>query len=173
MRWPWREIAATIPALVAQSSPNGFASDWVEVKPGPAFVPSPLGSYDAIRVYLWVGLLDAATPGRDGLLKSISGMATYLRDARLPPAKVRSDGSIEDPNGPVGFSAALLPYLAALGETELERRQRSEVVARLDAQTGLYGKPARYYDQNLALFALGAMERVFWFDARGALNRSR
>jgi endo-1,4-beta-D-glucanase Y len=169
---PWRDIAATIPALVGHSSPNGFASDWIDVKPGPAFEPSPLGSYDAIRVYLWAGLLHPATPGRDAMLKSISGMASHLRSAGVPPAKVQSDGSIDDPNGPVGFSAALLPYLAALGESELERQQRIRIISELDPRTGLFGKPGRYYDQNLALFALGGMARVFWFDARGALNRS-
>jgi endo-1,4-beta-D-glucanase Y len=170
---PWRQIAANIPALVGRSAPHGFASDWLEAAPGPAFAPSGLASYDAIRVYLWAGMLDAATPGRDPLLKALPGMAGHLRTTPVPPAKVNLDGTIADPNGPVGFSAALLPYLAALGETELERGQRSRVRAQLDRRTGLYGTPGRYYDQNLVLFALGAMERVFWFDARGALHRTR
>lgn len=31
---PWQQIAAQIPAVVSGSAPQGFASDWVEFKPG-------------------------------------------------------------------------------------------------------------------------------------------
>jgi endoglucanase len=41
-----------------------------------------------------------------------------------------------------------------------------------NSQTGLYGNPAKYYDQNLALFALGAAERRYWFDSQGELKTS-
>src|SRR5438477_179764 len=49
---PWKQIPAQIPALVSGSAPQGFASDWVEFKPGKGFTPSPLGSYDAVRAWL-------------------------------------------------------------------------------------------------------------------------
>lgn len=167
---PWQQIAAQIPAVVSGSSPLGFASDWVEFKPGKGFTLSSPGSYDAIRVYLWAGMLDPATPGRDALLKAIPGMARYLRTNAVPPAKVKTDGSIEDPKSPVGFSAAVLPYLSTLGEKDLANEQLSRVQAEFDSKSGLYGKPARYYDQNLALFGLGWKLRQFWFDAQGHLN---
>lgn len=166
---PWRKIADRIPALVKESAPHGFATDWLEFSPRDGFKPSEVGSYDAIRVYLWAGLLDPATPGRDAILKALSGMAARLRRNPVPPAKVSAIGEIADSNGPIGFSAAVLPYLAALGETPLVDQQMSRLRSAADATTGLYGTPARYYDQNLALFALGAMERRFWFDAGGAL----
>ncbi len=154
------------------SAPQGFASDWVEFKPGKSFTPSPLGSYDAIRVYLWAGLLDPATPGRDMMLKALSGMARYLHANAVPPSKVKPDGSIEDSKSPVGFSAALLPYLSALGEKNLEDEQISRVRSEFNSKTGLYGNPAKYYDQNLTLFALGCRERQFWFDPQGNLKTS-
>ena len=167
---PWRQMADRIPALVRESAPNGFATDWLEYSEREGFKPSAEGSYDAIRVYLWAGMLDPATPGRDAILNTLSGMAALVRTNAVPPAKVSAAGRITDPNGPIGFSAALLPYLDALGERTLEREQISRLAAAADAGTGLYGIPARYYDQNLALFALGARERQFWFDANGALN---
>jgi endo-1,4-beta-D-glucanase Y len=166
---PWRNIADRIPALVKDSAPNGFVTDWLEFSAHDGFKPSAVGSYDAIRVYLWAGLLSSATPGRDQILKALSGMAARLRTNPVPPAKVSATGGIADPNGPIGFSAAVLPYLAALGETRLVDQQLSRLQSATDARTGLYGTPSRYYDQNLALFALGAMERRFWFDADGAL----
>jgi endoglucanase len=80
---------------------------------------------------------------------------------------VKSDGTIEDPNSPVGFSAALLPYLSALGETNLESQQMSRVQSEFNSKSGLYGNPAKYYDQNLIMFALGWKTRQFWFDSQG------
>jgi len=166
---PWGEIAKRIPDLVNASSPHGFASDWLEYKVG-SFTPSTVGSYDAIRVYLWAGLLDPATPGRAAIMKALSGMTHYLHANSVPPATVRSDGTIEDPKAPVGFSAGLLPFLAALGEKELEQTQTSRLHAEFNAKSGLYGKQPKYYDQNLALFALGWKEHRFWFDSRADLK---
>jgi endo-1,4-beta-D-glucanase Y len=169
---PWNQIAAQVPALVGAAAPHGFVTDWIEVKPGGSFTPSPLGSYDAIRVYLWAGMLDSGTPGRDGILKALSGMERYLHGNTVPPAKGKRDGNVDDPKGPVGFSAALIPYLSALGDKDLENQQMSRVRSEFNSKTGLYGNPARYYDQNLAMFALGWNERQFWFDSQGSLKMS-
>ena len=168
---PWRKIADSFPALVSDSSPHGFASDWIDFKADATPQSTPtIGSYDAIRVYLWAGMLDGSTPHRDAVLKSIAGMANYLHSNAIPPAKVRPDGTIEDPKGPVGFSGALLPYASALGDNQIRDQQMSRVQSELKPQTGLFGAPARYYDQNLAMFGLGFMERQFWFDTNGALK---
>jgi endo-1,4-beta-D-glucanase Y len=168
---PWHRVAETVPALVSNSAPQGFVSDWIEFKTNAGSQSSPtIGSYDAIRVYLWAGMLDGPTPNRDAILKSISGMANYLHTNAVPPAKVRPDGSIEDPKGPVGFSAALIPYAAALGENQIRVQQMSRLRSELKPQTGLFGAQPRYYDQNLALFGLGFAERQFWFDSEGALK---
>ena len=167
---PWERIAQRISTVVSASAPHGFATDWIDFAPGRGFSASDAGSYDAIRVYLWAGMLDPAAPGRDAILRSLSGMADWLRKNAAPPEKVRRDGSVEVPNGPVGFSAALLPYLSAVGERKLADAQSGRLRSALDSRTGLYGRPSRYYDQNLALFALGWTERRFWFDSSGTLK---
>jgi endoglucanase len=169
---PWQRIAAGIPALVGSSAPHGFATDWVEYKAGGNPSPSPLGSYDAIRVYLWAGMLDPATPGRDLLLQALSGMTRYLHTNSVPPEKVKPDGSVQSPKSPVGFSAAVLPFLSAVGEKDIENQQMSRVKSESNPNTGLYGNPAKYYDQNLSLFALGWRDRQYWFDSRGNLKLS-
>jgi endoglucanase len=162
---PWRRIAEQIPTLVRASSPAGFAPDWVEFRPGKGWTPSALGSYDAIRVYLWAGMLDARTEGRDAILKALPGMLRYLRTHPVPPSKVKADdGSVEDPKSPVGFSAALWPYLSALGEKDLENQEKLRVQSEYSTASGLYGTPPKYYDQNLVLFALGWGTRQFWFE---------
>jgi endoglucanase len=168
---PWEKVAATQPVIVSNSAPHGFVSDWTEVKTDTRAQASPtIGSYDAIRVYLWAGMLDNSTEGRDALLKSLSGMMTYLRTNAIPPAKVRPDGTVEDPNGPVGFSAALIPFAEALHEEQTVNQQTSRVRSELKPQTGLFGNPPKYYDQNLALFGLGFAQRQFWFDPKGGLR---
>ena len=168
---PWGKVAATVPTLVSDSAPRGFVSDWTEFKTGAGLQAVPtIGSYDAIRVYLWAGMLDNSTRDRDVLLKSLSGMENYLRTNAIPPAKVRPDGTVEDPKGPVGFSAALIPYAEALQDQQIKNQQMSRVRSEFKPQTGLLGAPPRYYDQNLALFGLGFSQKQFWFDTNGALD---
>ena len=166
---PWQKVAATIPTLVSDSAPHGFVSDWTDLKTGAAPAPT-IGSYDAIRVYLWAGMLDRSTKDRDALLKSLSGMANYLHTNANPPAKVRPDGTIEDAKGPVGFSAALLPFAAALNDDQIRVQLMSRVQSEQKPQTGLFGAPARYFDQNLALFGLGFLDQQFSFDSNGQVR---
>jgi endo-1,4-beta-D-glucanase Y len=168
---PWQKIAASIPAVVNKSAPHGFVSDWTEFKTGASLQAAPTNcSYDAIRVYLWAGMLDRSTKDRDALLKSLSGMTIYLHGNPIPPARVRPDGTIEDPKGPVGFSAALLPFALALNDEQIRGQQMSRVQSELKPQTGLFGAPSHYYDQNLALFGLGFVEQQFSFDSTGQLR---
>lgn len=168
---PWQQIAEKIPDIVRGSSPSGFASDWTEFNPGKGFAPSPSGSYDAIRVYLWAGMLDPATTGSDAILKALPGMARYLHTNAVPPAKIKVDGTVIDPKGPVGFSGALIPYLSAL-DANIENEQTSRLQSEFNGKTGLYGNPARYFDQNLIMFALGFKTHQFWFDSQGLLKLS-
>lgn len=169
---PWPQVQAKVSALIEASAPHGFATDWVEIREGGTSAPSPIGSYDAIRVYLWAGMLDPDTPQRGAILKQLNGMEHYIQANAVPPEKVKADGSIEGEKAPVGFSAALLPFLSATGEKNLENQQDSRLRSQFDSKTGLYGIPAKYYDQNLALFAVGFMERRFWFNSQGALQLS-
>lgn len=129
-----------------------------------------MGSYDAIRVYLWAGMLDPAAHGRSAVLNSLAGMGAYLADHGTPPEKVDADGTPLAQDGPVGFSAAVLPYLSALPNTaKAVEEQRARLSAQVDPATGLYGKDPAYYDQNLTLFATGFLAEKFRFSARGEL----
>src|SRR5579864_9511723 len=78
-----------------------------EPKPDP---PPPVGSYDAIRVYLWAGMLDVGQTRTD-MIGALSGMGSYLGNDGAPPEKVSDQGIPLEQDGPVGFSAAVLPYL--------------------------------------------------------------
>jgi endoglucanase len=171
----WKRLAASTPGFLTHSSSNGFAADWVRYSSDTGYVSTAGsntragGSYDAIRVYLWAGMTHPRTPGRDQVLRALGGMSAYLRDRERPPEVVLSDGTVLSTHSPIGFSAALIPFLDALDQPTLLGLQRS----RLDAghtPSGLYGRDQTYYDQNLALFALGWSEHRFRFDAMGHLR---
>jgi endoglucanase len=168
---PWLRIAQNVPQVVKGSAPAGFALDWIAFQNGRGFMTTPVpvggqprGSYDAIRVYLWAGLLDPGTPGRWQMLQALRGFLNHMKTAAFPAASLRGDGSIEDAHSPLGYSAALMPYLAALDEKQTLQRQRLRVKQRLEMNT-----TARYYDMCLGLFALGWVEGRYHFDARGNL----
>ena len=181
---PWQRIAANIPRLIEESSRKGFAMDWVNYVPGGGFYPAPEhpgdsdakdsagpgGSYDAIRVYMWAGMLGSG-PARAAVLNSLPSMSVYLASHDAPPEKISDQGAPNGKDGSVGFSAALIPYLKCLpGSEKAASQQLGRVNAQKDAATGLYGTELTYYDQNLALFATGFLDGRFRFGPGGELK---
>lgn len=180
---PWGQIAANIPRLLEQSARHGFAMDWVGYFPGDGFYPvaeqkpgskasdGPGGSYDAIRVYLWAGMIDPGSPLRTEIVNSNWGMLAYLGNRDAPPEKVNDRGVPMAQDGPVGFSAALLPYLRAFtGQSRISSHEMIRMSLMKDESTGMYGKDLSYYDQNLALFATGFVDGRFGFGPAGELK---
>jgi endoglucanase len=179
---PWVSVIASMGPMLARGSGSGWAMDWVAAGSSIRAIATPgefvaakanapiLGSYDAIRVYLWLGISAPATPGRADLLSYLPGMANYLKTQGAPPSKVDSNGRVVDSASPVGFSAAVAPYLAAMGMASQAKTQMDRVAEAKDSSTGLYGNDARYYDQNLVLFSMGWAEERYRFDATGMLQ---
>ncbi len=180
---PWSAVLGSLKPILAQGSGGGFAMDWVAAGAGihPSVSPAqlaaggaetPIGSYDAIRVYLWLGISDPETPGVRELLAKTPGMAVYLKKHIAPPEKVDSNGMVVSPNGPPGFSAALVPYLQTIGMRAQAKAQMDRLAASKNSAQGLYGREAAYYDQNLALFSTGWSEQRYRFDRDGRLRVS-
>ncbi len=180
---PWGAVIASLPALLSQAGTRGFAMDWVVAGPnGVQPAPPPVepsagkretqaaGSYDAIRVYLWLGLADPGTSGLKELLSAVPGMAAYLKGAVTPPLEVDGQGNVVRAEGPIGFSAAVIPYLMAVHAKAQARTQMDRLEATRDPGGSLYGHPVEYYDQNLALFSTGWSEQRYRFDADGRLH---
>lgn len=175
---PWADVAAEVPAVLERSARGGFAMDWECYMPGEGFspcqvngkkTPPPVGSYDAIRVYLWAGMLPDSSPGKARILKALPGMNFYLQHYPAPPEKVSADGTAQPPPGPVGFSAALLPYLRGFSNEAAVAQQLVRIKSQLDEKSNLYGSSPTYYDQNLTLFGSGWIEKRFQFGTSGEL----
>ncbi len=195
---PWARMQTSYSTLIAGGAPSGFVMDWVvagpsakartkvtassiakaTVQPSPspdALAQSkteipPMGSYDAIRVYLWLGMADPQTPGVRQARPLVAGMAHSLQTALAPPAQVAANGIVLHADSPVGFSAAVLPYLQSAGFAQLAKTQSDRLDSSVDPATGLYGHATAYYDQNLALFAKGWADRRFRFDRDGHIK---
>jgi endoglucanase len=178
---PWQHIALGIPRLIEQSARHGYAMDWVDYVPGDGFYPSlqnterdvdgPGGSYDAIRVYLWAGMIDGDDKMRAEILDAVPAMGVYLANHDAPPEKISDQGIPLAQDGPVGFSAAVLPYLRVFPQSErASATQTIRLSKQRDRVSGLYGKDVAYYDQNLALFATGFLDGRFRFGPGGELR---
>ncbi len=178
---PWHSILNSLQTILQKGSGAGFAMDWVAA--GTTVRPSisaaqraandhsavPIGAYEAIRVYLWLGLTDEGTPGLAAMLAQVPGMAAYLQHEMTPPLEMDAQGQVIKRDSSPGFSAAVVPYLHLLGKRNEERVQLTRLGATRDPGTGLYGKEAAYYDQNLVLFATGWTEQRYRFDRGGKL----
>jgi endoglucanase len=115
-------------------------------------------------------MLHANSPFRRELLGSMKGMETYLGAHAIPPAIVSPAGDVRNSAGSIGFSAAVVPFLRAVGANAAAEQQLRRMESEKNARTGLYGSQPRYYDQNLALFSTGWYEDRFHYDANGLLQ---
>jgi endoglucanase len=103
-------------------------------------------------------------------MSEMKGMTAHLKGHTFPPEFVTSLGKVLGADGPVGFSAAVIPFLQAAGMRKEEQAQENRLAALRNDKTRLFGKDASYYDQNLALFATGWTEERFRFEVDGRLR---
>jgi endoglucanase len=165
---PWGAMTDDTLKLIRESSPVGFVPDWSGWKDGAYVVDEKngnVGSYDAIRVYLWAGMLSAAEDLREPLLDAVGGPMKLLRSQGQFNEKIDTALGVGYGTAPVGYAGALMPYLKALGETELAATQ-AQIVAR--ASVGPRALP--YYERVLILFGKGWLDGRFGFTAAGRLQ---
>lgn len=165
---PWPEIARRVPTLLIDSAPRGLAPDWIAWRPDRGWRPDPrhgsAGDYDAIRVYLWLGMLADDAPHREALLTHFLPMRDLTIERGVPPERI--DAQSGEPRGDanVSFSAALLPFLVATaGDDSAAMRQRQRIARNpVDAEA--------YYGQVLTLFGVGWDQGRYRFAADGTLH---
>ncbi|WP_282361556.1 cellulose synthase complex periplasmic endoglucanase BcsZ [Pseudomonas sp. PS01300] len=164
----WEEMARNVRQLWLQASPNGLAPDWLLWTPAAGIAPDPQhatrGSYDAIRVYLWLGMLAEGSARRDALLRHFAPMLALTLREGMPPESLDTATGKASGQGPVGFSAALLPLLATTVDT---RAALNAQRARLRAQPA---EPQAYYNSVLAMYGQGWGEGRYRFDKNGRMQ---
>ncbi|WP_244850976.1 cellulose synthase complex periplasmic endoglucanase BcsZ [Caballeronia sp. SL2Y3] len=163
-RWP--RLAASSARMLAETAPRGFSPDWALYRAHDGFQPDDdthaESAYNAIRVYLWAGMLASSDDARAALLQRFTPFAAYIGEHGAPPERVDTRTGRAGPNdGNAGFSAAAVPLLTALGETGVADAQAAR--AEQEAAPG-------YYTSVLTLFGLGWREGRYRFTAQGALQ---
>ena len=157
--------------ILKGTAPHGFSPDWVAYRIGQGFgadrAGKNIGSYDAIRVYLWAGMLHGDEPERAGLLQRLAPMSKSVEQNGIPPEKINILTGKTEGRGPIGFTAALLPFLASSGNQAALVSQLSRLL-----EHPLSEEPESYYNQVLGLFGLGWYQNRYGFLANGQLQLS-
>ncbi|MGY2374689.1 cellulose synthase complex periplasmic endoglucanase BcsZ [Pseudomonas sp. SDO524_S393] len=184
----WNEVADNNARMLADphSNPQGFAANWVGYRATSAttgvFVVDPysddLGSYDAIRTYLWAGMTAKSDPLAAPMLKALGGLsrATAASANGLPPEKVHVlTGEVEKNNGysPLGFSASAMVFFQARGETALAQLQKNkldDVLGKAMATSAPDSAQPLYYDYMLSLFGQGFADQKYRFEQDGTVK---
>lgn len=178
---PWQEIAAGTARMYTDFATIGLVPDWhayqADTDDSGRFVVDPVkgatGGYDAIRSYLWAGMDESGDALARQMLKGQYGMAAITARRGVPPETVDAGSGSAQGDGPLGFSAALLPYLQATGNSGLLQQQRERVSVLLRqarADSAREGRQLPYYDYMLGLFGLGWIEQRYRFAGNGMLR---
>lgn len=172
---PWKTLLENNLKMLQTMSKKGYVPDWVAYYPDQGYLTDPvagaIGTYDAIRVYMWWGMLAKQDPMFARLKKMIDGMNQLIPEQGVvPPQKVDTQTGVGSGNSPPSFSAALLPYFSSMKNSMALKLQQKRLVALQDPATAiLIGHEQHYYDQVLTLFGQGWMEKRFSFSPQGQL----
>lgn len=164
----WQALAASAVQLIERSAPRGLAPDWALFDARQGMLADAqtqaVGSYDAIRVYLWIGLLAPEDSAAPALRAAVQPFAEYVTTHGAPPEKIDSaTGAVVAANGPAGFSAAVAPLLERFDARAAQQQwQRSE---------GESLAATAYYNRALMAFAQGFRDAHFRFSGDGSLLR--
>ena len=168
---PWSAILDESAQALSESTPHGLPPDWLLVTDA-GYRPDPetgtLGSYDAIRVFLWAGFEVPGLAVLDQYQQQLRPILGSVRELGWMPERWDVASGRLQGQGPPGFQFAIAPLLRTYGAGDLA--QRIQLVGERSRHGALLGQPARYYDQVLALFAEGYRERRYQFDSKGRLK---
>jgi endoglucanase len=179
----WAQMSLSTARLMKEASPKGIAPNWVAyrfnayTKTGQFFIKperGDLGSYDAIRVYLWAGVTNIQDGLRKDLLNSLWGLEPLIKSLGYPPEEVIVTQGTGDRISPYGFSAAVVPFLEAIGKADLAQVQRARAKSMqseaLKKSKSKESPVLFYYDNILSLFGAGFDEKKYKFTKDGALE---
>jgi endoglucanase len=163
----WSAVLESSRRVILGSAPRGYASDWVLYRESAGFsadsATGGAGSYNAIRVYLWAGMLPEGDRQADLLARQLKPMAAAAAQ-HPPPESIDTTTLATRGQAPVGFLAALLPLLVRFKFTEAVQSYRK----RIEAES--LKNNQHYYSDALTLFGLGWLEGRFRFDRHGDLR---
>lgn len=165
----WKRIADTSFEITVNSALSGFVPEWVEYRADKGFLTdnstSAGSGFNAIRVYLWAGMLDRRDPAYSRLIKKLAPMGHHVAsNGTLSLVAKTPNGAVQE-HASAGFSSALLPFLKASKQGAALHQQKQRVIALAPLD-----RTDNYYDQVLTLFGMGWLEGRYKFDRDGLLK---
>ncbi len=156
----WQPVLEGSVAAIIRSSPGGAAADWSKFdNTGKLLDPDKMvGSYNAIRTYLWAGMMSPKDPVYGQLADQFAPMIELVKVTNVPPEEVAITAMTMGPNGNDSFGACFLPYLAG---------DKSGDVIRTLLTKPLQGE--NYYGNCLTVFGLGFDDKSYAFNEKGML----
>ncbi len=165
----WSALRDTSGKIILASSPRGYAPEWTTYDYERGFIQdgngddTDRGSYNAIRVYLWAGMMHKEDPARRRLIDRLMPMGHFIQDHGTPPEFINIMTGITNGTGASGFSAAVIPFLLAARLDSAAEQQMARALTSQDSENN-------YYNQVLKLFALGWKNNIYQFEATGNLS---
>ena len=108
-------LEGSINAMV-RCSPSGVAPDWAKFDAQGRLVdPQQMeGSYNAIRTYLWSGILSPKDQNYEVLMRQYEPMINLVKATNIPPEKVNIGDMTVNNRQVNAFGACFLPYVCLL-----------------------------------------------------------
>ncbi len=167
----WNDIAASSLRIIIASAPRGYATDWIEYRSDHEFdrgfitdrTTHGLGSYEAIRVYLWAGMLAPTDPDFDTINRQLAPALRQFAQQTHPAERIDTTTLTLQGTGSPGFSAAYLPLLKT-------NQQMTALAQQLERTRQSLTTNQAYYSDVLTLFGRGWLEGWLRFAASGRLQ---
>lgn len=157
----FKEIYHDTMQAILKASGDGYMPDWVKFDMGGHVIveKDTIGSWNAIRYYLWVGLTADSDPNKRFLIDHLSRVLQHLKSSRTTPLTINFyDHTIND-EGNVGFDACMMVL-----ESE---RNKNYFKTKIESHTF---DQKEYYSHALSLFGLGYENYKYSFNSDGSLH---
>ncbi|WP_213608700.1 cellulose synthase complex periplasmic endoglucanase BcsZ [Pseudoalteromonas sp.] len=165
---PWHELHESSAKLLLNTANKGVSPDWVMFDSNRGFYydkkNTDLGSYNAIRVYLWASMLAQDAPYKKELLAQFDPFIETINERGHVPLNTYAKSGKSEKRGPLGFNAALLPLLAEKGNDSFVIAIQQKLMVDKSFTK------SRYYDSVLNLFAESTLNKRFKITADGTLK---
>ncbi|MCD9517598.1 cellulose synthase complex periplasmic endoglucanase BcsZ [Photobacterium phosphoreum] len=164
----WAAVYQSSVKVIKETMPKGASPDWVEWnKTGfqNDRQTQDIGSYNAIRTYLWAGMLPNNDVNKAAILHQMQPIVLELEKGKGMPEVFNTQTGEMTNQGSVGINAAILPLLSAVESTQI-----ADIYAQKIKDSLATIENGSYYNSVLTLFGLGWYEGLYQFENDGSVT---
>ncbi len=161
----WLPVLEGLVNAMIRCSPGGVAPDWAKFDANGTLLDqdSMVGSYNAIRTYLWAAVMSPKDPIYQRFAKHYAPMIDVVKKTNIPPEEVNLGTMTVGERDVNAFGACFLPYIA--------NDKSGAMIRTLLTRTKMVGD--NYYRNCLTMFGLGFDYKYYAFDEKGRFFRPK